>query len=110
MIFLWHGRITFITIMRHAIFIALVGTTLVAGAAAGDSGLLVESYGKLLFVRADGTGRVLSDSINSAVLSPDGQTVAFTTSSQVLSIMSVAGGPTKQIVKLPAGSHFGQIG
>lgn len=96
--------------MRHAIFIALVGTTLVAGAAAGDSGLLVESYGKLLFVRADGTGRVLSDSTNSAALSPDGQTVAFTTSSQVLSIMSVAGGPTKQIVKLPAGSHFGQIG
>src|SRR2546422_7169484 len=95
--------------MRHAIFIALVGTTLVAGATAGDSGLLVESYGKLLLVRTDGTGRVLSDSTNSAALSPYGQTLAFTTPSQVLSIMPVAGGPPKQIVKLPAGSHFGQI-
>jgi len=88
----------------------LLGTTLIAGAAAGDSGLLVESYGKLLLVRADGTWRVLSDSTHSAALSPDGQTFAFTTSSQVLSITSVAGGSTKQIVKLPAGSHFGQIG
>src|SRR5213594_3934014 len=71
--------------MRLAIFIVLLGTTLIAGAAAGDSGLLVESYGKLLLVRADGTWRVLSDSTHSAALSPDGQTFAFTTSSQVLS-------------------------
>src|SRR5437667_11797171 len=96
--------------MRHAIFIALVGTTLVAGAAAGDSGLLLESYGKLMLVRPDGAELVLRDSTNSAALSPDGQTLAFTTSSQVLSIMSVAGGPPKQMMKLPAGSHFGQIG
>jgi len=96
--------------MRHPIFGVLLGTALVAGAAAGDSGLLVESYGKLMLVRPDGTERILSDSTNSAALSPDGQTLAFTTSSQVLSIMSVAGGPPKQMMKLPAGSHFGQIG
>src|SRR5436309_3078699 len=96
--------------MRHPIFVVLLGTALVAGAAVGDSGLLVASYGKLMLVRPDGAERVLSDSTNSAALSPDGQTLAFTTSSQVLSIMSVAGGPPKQMMKLPAESHFGQIG
>jgi len=45
--------------MRHPIFVVLLGTALVAGAAAGDSGLLVESYGKLMLVRPDGAERVL---------------------------------------------------
>ena len=97
----------------------LIFATLVAGIAADSGTLLVESYGKLFFIRTDTTQQDLGDSIISAVLSRDGRKLAFTqvenprsvpNSSQILSVMTLGGGLTRQISKLPAGAHFGSIG
>jgi len=93
--------------------------TIFAGIAADQGNLLVDSYGKLLLVQPDGTQSVLRDSTIMASLSPDGRRVAFTydenprafpNTSQVLSVLTLAGGMPDQITKLSPGSHFGSIG
>jgi Tol biopolymer transport system component len=90
-----------------------------ASAVAADNGkLLVDTYGKLLLIGTDGTQQVLSESIIVAALSPDGRRVAFThdenprafpNSSQIVSVVSIAGGTVERIAELPAGSHFGSV-
>jgi len=103
--------------------ITILGICIVAAFAAGIAAergnLLVDSYGKLLLIRADGTQQVIRDSIISAALSPDGQKLAFThaenpravpNSSQILSVMPTEGGTAKEITRLPPGPRFGSLG
>jgi Tol biopolymer transport system component len=93
--------------------------SLAAGIVADRGTLLVENDGRLLFIGTDVPQQDLGDSIITAVLSRDGQKVAFTqiespkvlpNSSQILSVMPVRGGTAKQISQLSAGAHFGSIG
>jgi Tol biopolymer transport system component len=107
------------TMLRITLLTVLALSALAAGIAADQGNLLVDSYGKLLLIRPDGTQSVLRDSTITASLSPDGRRVAFTydenprafpNTSQVLSVMTIAAGIPEEITKLPPGSHFGSIG
>ena len=108
-------RITRITILG----IILILAAFAAGIAAEGGNLLVDSYGKLLLIRTDGTQRVIGDSMILAALSPDGQKLAFThaenpravpNSSQILAVVTTEGGIAKEITRLPPGAHFGSVG
>src|SRR5262245_51205748 len=98
--------------MRMTVLSLLLFTALAAGIAADGENLLVESYGKLLLIRMDGTKQVLVDSMILAALSPDGRNLAFThdenpralsSSSQILSVMPASGGVPKRVTQLPRG-------
>ena len=104
---------------RMTVLGILILAALAVGIAADGGNLLVDSYGKLLLIRTDGTQQVLGDSIIFGALSLDGQKFAFThdenprtfpNPSQILSVMPAAGGTAKQIAKLPPGAHFGSLG
>lgn len=77
---------------------------------AAQGHLLVGSYGRLLLVAPDGTQTLLAEHVNVAALSPDGRYVAFTNSDQALFVVPIERGRAKQVVQLPPGSHFGEIG
>jgi Tol biopolymer transport system component len=103
---------------RITVLFILVLMALAAGIAADGGKLLVDTYGKLLLIGPDGSQQVLGESVIVAALSPDGRHVAFTrdenprafpNTSQILSVIPVAGGPAEQITKLPTGSHFGSV-
>jgi Tol biopolymer transport system component len=100
-------------------FLVVILAVVATGIAADTENLLVDNYGKLLLIGQDGAQRVLRDSIITASYSPDGLKAAFTyddnprafpNSSQVLSVMTVAGGTSEEITKLPPRSHFESIG
>ena len=63
---------------RTVIFTFLTLMVLGACLAAERGDLLVESYGKLLLIGADGTQRTLAPLIGLTALSPDGGRIAFT--------------------------------
>ena len=97
----------------HLLQIAiLLSLSLQAGGNSGGGHLLVSSYGLLLALQPDGRQAVLADSANSASLSPDGKRVAYTTSGdeQSLMVVNVDGTARTELVKLPKGAHFGEIG
>jgi Tol biopolymer transport system component len=77
---------------------------------AAQAHLLVESYGRLSLVAPDGRQTLLADHVNVAALSPDGRYVAFTKTDQALLVVAVESGQATQIVQLPQGAHFGEIG
>jgi len=107
-----------VTTTRITVLGILILTALAAGIAADSGKLLVDTYGKLLLIGTDGSQQILSESVILAALSPDGRRVAFThdenprafpNTSQILSVVPVAGGTMEQITKLPTGSHFGSV-
>jgi dipeptidyl aminopeptidase/acylaminoacyl peptidase len=91
----------------------LMLAVLVAGIGATGGMLLVESNGKLLFIRTDGTQQILDDGIVEAALSRDGQKLAFTqpenpralpNSPQVLSIMATTADSSTPATKVSIGT------
>lgn len=108
---------------RTIILGTLILAVLAAGIGATGGTLLVESNGKLLFIRSDGTQRFLGNGIVEAALSRDGQKLALTqpenpralpNSPQVLSIVATAdsstpaakvsiGSPVRSLAWLPGG-------
>src|SRR5262245_58062027 len=107
------------SVASRVVAVVLALGALASGMAADDGNLLVDNYGKLLFISPGGSQQVLRDSIIVASLSPDGRGVALTyddnprafpNSSQILSVLTIATGTSEQITKLPPGSHFGSVG
>ena len=105
--------------IRTATFgILLTAIFAAAAVAAAPEALLVDIYGKVLIIGTDGSMRVVTESMVSAVFSRDGQNLAFTrsedpratSSPQVLSVISVNGGVARQIARVESGKHFGSIG
>jgi Tol biopolymer transport system component len=103
---------------RTSIFTFLTFTALLAAIAADPGNLVVDNGGTLLLIRPDGTQRVVGSPVTLGALSPDGQYLAFThdenprafpNSTQMLSVMPVRGGTTKQVTQLPVGSHFASL-
>lgn len=83
--------------------------------AADQGSLLVLASGKLLLIQPDGTQRLPPaplDNADSAVLSPDGKYVAFTTRAQpkTLAIAAVGSRTATEIVTLPDDAYFSEIG
>jgi Tol biopolymer transport system component len=106
------------TTTRTTVLIILILVALASAVAADTGKLLVDTYGKLLLIAPDGSQQVLSESMIVAALSPDGRRVAFShdenprsfpNTSQILSVVSIAGGTVERIAKLPSGSHFGSV-
>lgn len=95
-------------LIRCVIFL-LIATS--PALAADQGNLLVLASGKLLLIQPAGGTQHLLDDINSAVFSPDGKYVAFTTPAQprTLSIAAVGSRTGTEIVTLPNDAHFSGI-
>src|SRR5215813_4697983 len=98
---------------RTIILGTLMLAVLVAGIGATGGMLLVESNGKLRFIRTDGTQQILDDGIVEAALSRDGQKLAFTqpedpralpNSPQVLSIVATTADSSTPATKVSIGT------
>src|SRR5437773_648529 len=105
--------------IRTATLGFLMLTVLAAGIAADSGSLLVDNNGKLLFIKTDGTQRILAESVMLAALSPNGQDIAlahsenpraFPNSAQILSVVPAGGGAAKQVAQLPQGVPFRSLG
>jgi Tol biopolymer transport system component len=103
--------------MRAMTLGALIIITLATAVAAGPGTLFVETSGKLLAIGTDDTIRVVTESMISAAVSRDGQTLAFTrnedprstSSPQVLSVIPLNGGIARPVARVPSGTHFGYL-
>ncbi len=71
--------------------------------------LLVDTYGKLWIVSPGGPMQMLMDRADVGVLSPDGRRVAVLAGDRTLSLLSLDTRARRDIVILPAGTHFGEI-
>ena len=71
--------------------------------------LLVDTYGKLWLVTPSGTMQMLMDRATVGVLSPDGKRVAVLSGDRTLSVLSLDTHARRDVVTLPAGTHFGEI-
>ena len=97
--------------VRHGLLALLILACALSAEAQGH--LLVSTYDKLLAIQPDGTQMEIAEHAIQAVLSPDGKHVAYTTTTadvQVLLVAALTGGAPAEIVRLPRGAHFGDIG
>src|SRR6478672_8614873 len=101
----WNHK-SLMTTTRTTVLAILVLMALVSAVAADTGKLLVDTYGKLLLIDPDGSQQVLSESMIVAALSQDGRRVALThdenprafpNTSQILSVVSIAGGTVERI-------------
>jgi len=90
--------------------VSAIGGQVVGAARPAVSGnLLVDTYGKLWIVSPSGAMQMLMDRATVGVLSPDGKRVAVLSGDRTLSVLSLDTHARRDVVTLPAATHFGEI-